>query len=274
MSVATDMLKTVAFVGTAGWSLPRASQERFPAPVTAKTASHLQRYSLQLPAVEINSSFYRPHQRSTYERWAAATPPTFRFCVKLPRSITHDARLQGTKALLQTFMAQAQGLGDRLGCLLIQLPPSLALHALVAEDFLRHLRALHPKGGIALEPRHSSWFTTEANALLHHWRVGRVLADPVLHTTGGAPGGWPGLVYCRLHGSPRTYYSSYDAVLIRTLAARLTAATTEAQSVWCIFDNTAHGAATDNALDLQGLLEASRSVRSAKRFAFATEPAQ
>lgn len=237
------------YIGTAGWSLPRASQHRFPA--ADPEDSHLVRYARELGAAEINSSFYRPHQRSTYERWAAATPPAFRFSVKLPRSITHDARLQDTQALQQTFLEQASGLGERLGCLLVQLPPSLVLDMQVADTFLRTLRGLQPEVDIAVEPRHASWFTTEGDALLAHWQAARVLADPVLHDAGRLPGGWPGLVYCRLHGSPRTYYSAYEPALIAALAKRMKAATHEARSVWCIFDNTASGAAAGNALDLQ-----------------------
>ncbi len=236
-------------IGTAGWSLPRESQHRFPAADPAD--SHLMRYARQLNAVEINSSFYRPHQRSTYERWAAATPPAFRFCVKLPRSITHGARLKDTEALQQAFAEQIAGLGERLGCLLVQLPPSLALDAPVADTFFCHLRRLQSTVGVAVEPRHASWFTPEGDALLVHWQAARVLADPVLHHTGRMPGGWPRLVYCRLHGSPRTYYSAYAPALIEALAQRIQAATRETRSVWCLFDNTASGAATENALDLQ-----------------------
>ena len=237
------------YIGTTGWSLPRASQHRFPAADAAD--SHLVRYARQLRAAEINSSFYRPHQRSTYERWAAATPPAFRFSVKLPRSITHDARLKDTEALQQAFLEQAGGLGDRLGCLLAQLPPSLVLDVREADAFFRTLRRLQPELHVAVEPRHASWFTADGDALLARWRAARVLADPVLHAAGRMPGGWPGLVYCRLHGSPRTYYSAYEPALIAALAERIQAATHEARSVWCIFDNTASGAAAGNALDLQ-----------------------
>ena len=238
-------------IGTAGWSLPRASQHRFAA--THPADSHLARYAQHLPGVEINSSFYRPHRRSVYERWAAATPPGFRFSVKLPRSVTHTARLNITKdtaPLLQAFVDEVAGLGDRLGCLLVQLPPSLALDAAVADGFFASLRTLHAATSIAVEPRHASWFTPEGDALLAHWQAARVLADPVLHDPGRLPGGWPGLVYCRLHGSPRIYYSAYEAPLIDALARRIEAATHEAQNIWCIFDNTASGAATGNALDL------------------------
>ena len=92
-------------------------------------------------------------------------------------------------------MEQASGLGDRLGCLLVQLPPSLALDAPVARAFFASLRRLLPSSvGLAVEPRHASWFTPEADALLAHWQAARVLADPVLHDAGRSPGGWPALV--------------------------------------------------------------------------------
>lgn len=240
------------FIGTAGWGIPQSSKQRFDGSSLGQT--QLERYAQKLSAVEINSSFYRPHKRTTYERWAAATPPAFRFSVKLPRGITHTARLEKTESLLLEFTKQVTGLGSRLGCLLVQLPPSLALDIPVAEKFLSTMRSYLGDAAIALEPRHASWFTSESNTLLAKWRVARVLADPARAASGGVPGGWPGLIYCRLHGSPRQYYSSYESTLIRALAERLAAAKSEAKNVWCVFDNTASGAATDNALDLQQLL--------------------
>ncbi len=136
-----------------------------PAPVPGR---RLAPGALRRPAARRGDQFIvlPPHQRSTYERWAASTPPAFRFSVKLPRSITHTARLKGTDALLEAFLAQAQGLGERLGCLLVQLPPSLRLDRPVAEAFLRGLRERHPHGSVAVEPRHASWFTPEGDALL------------------------------------------------------------------------------------------------------------
>ncbi|SRR5581483_207180 len=77
-------------IGVAGWSLPRAVLDEFP-----REGSHLARYAARLNCAEINSSFYRPHQPATYARWAASVPANFRFAVKLPRAITHDARLRG-----------------------------------------------------------------------------------------------------------------------------------------------------------------------------------
>jgi uncharacterized protein YecE (DUF72 family) len=85
-----------------------------------------------------------------------------------------------------------------------------------------------------------------------------VLADPVRHEPGRWPGGWPRHLYLRLHGSPRVYYSAYATPLLQALAERLRQAEAEGAEAWCIFDNTASGAAAGNALELQGLLEERR----------------
>lgn len=240
-------------IGCAGWSLPRPLWPAF-----AQAGTHLQRYAARLNAVEINSSFYRPHQPRTYARWADSVPADFRFSVKLPRAITHQQRLAGCNELLDDFLAQAGALGERLGCLLVQLPPSLAFDAAIAQEFLRALRQRHG-GPVALEPRHASWFSGPADRLLADCQVGRVLADPVVHEAGRRPGGHAGLLYVRLHGSPKMYYSAYDRAALDALKARLARAAAAQASVWCIFDNTAEGAAVENALyTLQGLQGPSR----------------
>jgi uncharacterized protein YecE (DUF72 family) len=239
-------------VGCAGWSLPRAVQAEF-----GQGDSHLARYATRFRAAEINSSFHRPHKRSLYERWAAAVPEDFRFCAKLPKTITHERRLVDCEGLLDEFLGQAGGLGGKLACLLVQLPPSFAFNAATASTFLALLRRRFV-GGLAIEPRHGTWFTPEADALLRELQVARVLADPVRHEPGRAPGGWPQRVYLRLHGSPRVYYSSYEAPLLAELAQRLRRAEAEGAQAWCIFDNTASGAAAGNALELTRLLEEGR----------------
>jgi uncharacterized protein YecE (DUF72 family) len=237
------------YTGCAGWSLPRDSWPEFP-----EAGTHLQRYAGRLLAAEINSSFYRPHRRETYERWAGSVPAGFRFSVKLPKTITHEKRLRDCGGLLTDFLTQTAGLGGKLGCLLVQLPPSLAFDAAVASSFFTTLRRQHA-GPVALEPRHASWFTPEVDDTLKRLKIARVLADPVMHAAGTAPGGWPGLVYLRLHGSPRMYYSSYSKETLQALALKLRESADGGAEVWCIFDNTASGAAVANALELQSLLD-------------------
>ncbi|MDM0014846.1 DUF72 domain-containing protein [Variovorax sp. J22P168] len=234
-------------IGCAGWSLPRAHWGRF-----APRDSHLASYATRLQAVEINSSFYRPHRRETYERWAASTPPQFRFSVKCPKAITHDLRLEAAMPALEEFLAQVAGLGPRLGCVLIQLPPTLVFDVAKVHRFARDLRARHG-GDVALEARHASWFTPGADRRLARFRMARVLADPVLFPAAAAPGGWPELIYLRLHGSPRRYWSRYEDPLLQRVAARLEAARLSGARCWCIFDNTAAGEAVPNALTLKAL---------------------
>ena len=241
-------------IGCAGWSLPRELWSRFPA-----EGSHLERYAASLDAAEINSSFYRPHRIGTYARWAASTPSHFRFAVKLPKGLTHERQLVDAMPLVDDFLAQVAGLGEKLGCLLVQLAPRRVFDAAVARVFLADLRRRY-SGRLAMEPRHASWFTPEADALLARFQVGRVLADPVLHDAGTAPGGWPGLVYLRLHGSPRVYWSAYDEALLARLALRLRRAQAEGAECWCVFDNTASGAAVGNALSLSGMTAKSRET--------------
>ena len=231
-------------IGTAGWSLPRDAQPRFPG-----EGSHLERYARAFAAAEINTTFYRPHRPSTYARWRDGVPPGFRFSVKLPKTITHALRLQGAEAPLDAFLAEAAALEDRLGCLLVQLPPSLAFEAPVAAEFFSLLRA-RTSIAAACEPRHPTWFEADADALLAEHRVARVAADPARVPAAGEPGGWAEVVYHRLHGSPRVYYSAYEADFLDALAARIRADAAAGRDVWCIFDNTASGAATLDALDL------------------------
>lgn len=203
-----------------------------------------------LNAVEINSSFHRPHRRATYERWAASVPDDFAFAVKMPKTITHQARLVAADALLDRFLEESGGLGRKRGPILIQLPPSLAFDRTVVADFFALLRA-RTASDLVCEPRHRSWFTPEADAFLVSYRVARVAADPPPATGAGEPGGWPGLRYTRLHGSPQMYRSSYDAAAIERYAAGARKAGIDS---WIMFDNTMTGAATLNALAMRKTL--------------------
>lgn len=232
------------FIGTAGWSLPRADQAQF-----ASEGTHLARYAQTLHGVEINSSFYRPIAPELYSKWAEAVPERFRFSVKMPKAITHEQRLLDCDELLCDFLDQLQGLGARLGCILIQLPPSFEYDASLAGAFFELFRALHD-GSVAVEPRHPSWFTRDADHLLASYDAARVAADPARVPSAAIPGGTPELAYFRLHGSPRMYWSRYESDFLDELASQILNAARRAKAVWCIFDNTASGSAIPNALEL------------------------
>jgi uncharacterized protein YecE (DUF72 family) len=229
-------------VGTAGWGIPKADQDAFP-----EGASHLARYAGRFDGVEINSSFYRPHRLSTYQRWASDVPDGFRFAVKMPKAITHQGRLVDREHDLTRFLAEIAGLGHKLGPILVQLPPSLAFETTTASSFFRVLRDRF-EGDVVCEPRHATWFTPAVDALLDEWRIARVCADPRPHPAAGRPGGWRGLAYTRLHGSPRMYYSPYSEDQLEAIATALAGSAAAGARVWCVFDNTAAFAATPNAL--------------------------
>lgn len=200
-------------IGTAGWSVSSRYAEQFP-----PGGSHLERYAQRLNAVEINTSFYRPHQRKTYERWAQSTPDGFAFSVKVPKVITHEARLKECGALLDRFLGEVAGLGDKLGVLLVQLPPNLRFDKATAGRFFEELRGRTACPSV-VEPRHPSWFNPDVEAWLADRQIARVAADPAPATGAGKPGGWDGLAYYRWHGSPQIYYSDYDAGMHTTRAA-------------------------------------------------------
>jgi uncharacterized protein YecE (DUF72 family) len=240
-------------IGTAAWPLPRLHRRRFPA-----AGSNLERYAARLNCSEINSSFYRPHKPATYASWAGGVPRDFRFSVKIPQQISHDLRLARAGSALREFLGQVEGLGEKLGCLLLQLPPSLAFDKRQAGTFFRMLRKRYD-GPVAAEPRHATWLSAEADKLLVSAQVGRVAADPARAVADAEPGGWTGLIYYRLHGSPVIYRSSYEPEYLAALARRLKARQAPDSRMWCIFDNTMLGAATANALDL-----AARLARSGK----------
>lgn len=233
-------------IGTAGWAVPRTVADRFPA-----EGSGLQRYAGRFGAAEINSRFYRSHRAATWLRWAQTTPAGFRFAVKAPKAVTHEAKLADCGAMLAAFLEEARLLGDKLGPILVQMAPSHAFEPEVAAAFFAELRSQHD-GPVACEPRHASWFEDEADGLLAEHRVARVAADPARHPKAGVPGGWPGLAYWRWHGSPRMYWSAYDEAALAGLAADMRAH--PAADRWAIFDNTTSGAAAGDALTLQDLL--------------------
>lgn len=118
------MTRKTVYVGTAGWAAPAKNRDQFSA-----GDSTLARYASRFNAAEINSGFYRPHRIATYQRRAQCVPPGFRFAVKLPKAITHVAKLVGVHDALAEFVAQVSGLGEKLGPLLVQLPPKLELDA-------------------------------------------------------------------------------------------------------------------------------------------------
>ena len=160
------------FVGTSGYSYKEWKGTFYPAKLPANRM--LGHYAGQLPAVEINNTFYRPPSESVLAAWAAQVPEHFRFALKAPQEITHVRRLAGAGDLVLQLADAAGTLGRRLGPILFQLPPNFRKDAPLLRDFLAEL----PRGcRAALEFRHESWFTDEVFALLRDHDAALCVAD-------------------------------------------------------------------------------------------------
>ena len=261
MAVSPRLPSTTVRIGCAGWSIPAQHARLFGA-----GDSHLARYATRFDVVEINSTFYRPHQPRTFERWAADVPPGFRFSTKLPKWITHEARLHGSGDALSAFFDSLAGLGPKLGGVLVQLPPSLAFDARLADRFFAMLRR-RCQARVACEPRHASWFAPAVDAVWKRYAIARVAADPAplpeaaMAGGAGAAARWR---YWRWHGAPRMYYSRYEAPALQALARDLARQGSVRVPAWCILDNTAQGHAMADAARLQDLVAAACGSTSAR----------
>ena len=239
--------KTRLKIGTAGWSIPARNRIEFP-----QTGSGLEKYAQRFNAVEINSSFYRPHKRSTYAKWSTQVPDDFSFSVKLPRRITHELRLREIAQPLREFEDQVAGLGSKLGSVLVQLPPSLKFSRDDAWSSFHALREAF-KCAVICEPRHLSWFSKDVESLFTRLGIARAAVDPPLFQEASRTAGENHTRYYRLHGSPDIYYSNYGTAELQSYA-QVMGQHMQDSEVWCIFDNTANGWATSNAISMQQLL--------------------
>ncbi|XHX79398.1 MAG: DUF72 domain-containing protein [Stenomitos frigidus ULC029] len=165
-------------LGCAMWAYKGWLGELFP--LESRAADFLHLYSRRFTTVEGNTTFYSIPDAKTVKRWATETPDGFEFCLKLPKSLTHNGLLQPALPGTLTFLTKMQGLGDRLGPLFAQLPPSYS-PAMFA-DLEAFLTALpRHEADFALEVRHLDWFKAphaeNLTALLERLGVGRVLLD-------------------------------------------------------------------------------------------------
>jgi uncharacterized protein YecE (DUF72 family) len=169
--------------GTSGYSYKEWKGSFYPAKIAP--ADMLAYYAERLSAVEINNTFYRMPRREVVESWAKSVPETFRFAVKVNQRITHRKRLAGVEEELDYLLEQLAPLGDRLGLLLVQLPPNLPADLVRLERFLDHLRA---RACAAFEFRHASWLAEPVLTCLRDRGAALVAAEtddapPTLHET-------------------------------------------------------------------------------------------
>ena len=233
-------------IGIAGWSVPATHRAARP------VRSQLEQYASHFDCVEINSSFHKPHRVTTYARWADSVPADFRFAAKVPKAISHERRLVSCEDEVARFCATVAGLKDKLGALLVQLPPSLVFDERAAERTFSGLRNAW-SAIIVCEARHVSWFGPQVDRFFNTLGITRVFADPPIGESLQPQIAAASFSYLRLHGQPRRYYSAYSSYYLSSLAARLLPAA-DGFGAWCIFDNTAATAAWPNALQLKAAL--------------------
>ncbi len=198
-------------VGTSGYAYKEWKGSFYPDKLPAR--GMLEYYASQLPAVEINNTFYRLPKATVLDSWAAQVPAGFRFALKASRRITHFKRLKGAQEETEYLVNTARTLGSRLGVILFQLPPNLPCDVVRLTAFLDELPDGTPA---AFEFRHASWACEEVEAALRErgfaWVVSEDDEAAVEHLTETANWG-----YLRLRGS------SYDRAALADWAQRIAA---------------------------------------------------
>ncbi len=166
------------FFGATGWSMPDWRGRFYPK--TARPGDFLRHYGQQFSTIELNATHYKIPDSATVAAWLEAVPSDFRFCPKMPQSISHDKNLGLGTPDFAAFLRALEGLGERVGCTFLQLPPYFSVADLPAlEAFLRSWPERFP---LAVEARHESFFDGSNGSkiffqLLDNQRVARCLSD-------------------------------------------------------------------------------------------------
>jgi uncharacterized protein YecE (DUF72 family) len=233
-------------IGTSGFDYPEWVGRVYPRRLPA--GERLAFYATLFPAVELNATFYRLPTRRQCEHWASQVPPDFRFAVKASRYLTHVLRLRQPEEAVGRMLDRIEPLGDRLGPVLVQLPPDLPVDAEALESTLRAFDASAPTGmpiRIALEPRHESWFVPEVEAILRHHGAALCRAN----RRGERSPDWQAADwrYIRMHEGTAAPAGCYDSGDLAALATRLAREGLDNTADWVFFNNDGHACAPANA---------------------------
>jgi uncharacterized protein YecE (DUF72 family) len=242
------------FIGTSGYNYPHWSNGVFYPPGLPER-KWLEHYTRFFNTVELNVSFYRLPRKSVFEAWRKRTPENFIFVVKGSRFITHVKKLKDCEEPLKLFFNNVEGLKEKLGAVLWQLPPNLhvdeeklktfckTIHQLRVSRFIRH----------SFEFRHPSWFCEEIYTILKKYGFSLCIA----HSRD-----WPykeiatsDFVYFRFHGGEILYASNYSEEELREWAGKAKYWMKKRKDIYAYFNNDAYGFAIKNALRFKELLE-------------------
>jgi uncharacterized protein YecE (DUF72 family) len=227
-------------VGTSGWQYAHWRGRFYPEGLGQ--ARWLEHYADRFATVESNNAFYRLPETSTFEAWAARTPPDFVMAVKASRYLTHVRRLREPEEPVHRLLARARHLGRKLGPVLLQLPPNLQADP---EALDRTLRAFPGGVRVAVEPRHGSWFSDEVRDLLSERGAALCLADsPRRRTPLWRTAGW---TYLRLHQGTATPPPCYGRRALASWAGRLAELVGPDADAYVYFNNDPAGCAVRDA---------------------------
>ncbi|MFF6782205.1 DUF72 domain-containing protein [Streptomyces sp. NPDC012510] len=230
------------FVGTSGWQYKDWRGALYPE--GCPTRLWLEEYAARFATVEINNAFYRLPARETFEAWRARVPEDFVVAVKASRYLTHIKRLRDPEEPVSRLMSHAEGLGDRLGPVLLQLPPTLRADAELLDTCLG---CFPSRTRVAVEPRHDSWWTAEIREVLESHEAALCWADthsrpatPLWRTTD-----WG---YLRLHQGRARPWPHYGARALTTWSHRLAETWPTTADLYVYFNNDPHAAAVRDAM--------------------------
>ncbi|WP_051161165.1 DUF72 domain-containing protein [Nocardia transvalensis] len=237
-------------IGTSGWQYADWRGVFYPKGVAQRR--WLEHYAGAFATVELNAAFYRPMARTTFEGWRTRTPDDFVMAVKASRVLTHHRRLLDPEIPLERMLDAARGLGNKLGPLLIQLPPNLS----AAPDRLSAVLRLIPADvRVVVEPRHESWWTGDVRAVLAERGAALCWADrldrPVTPLWRTAEWG-----YLRFHEGTGTPWPCYDEDVLADWVRRLGETWDVSRDVYVYFNNDPGGAAVHNAIRFAALARA------------------
>lgn len=241
-------MKEVIRVGTCGYSYPHWRGVLYPEGLA--TSKWLARYASVFPTVELNATFYKLPTARAIERWRDETPDGFVFACKGSRYLTHLKRLRDTGEGIRRYFALVEGLGEKLGPILFQLPPQMSRPDV--DRLAAFLAELPPGHEYAFEFRHPAWYTSEVCALLDEYEIAFCEHDLLPM---GPPRRTGSFRYLRFHGAQAKYEGRYGKLALLPVAADLARTEKQGTSAWVYFNNDAHGHAVLDALDLAELLE-------------------
>jgi uncharacterized protein YecE (DUF72 family) len=235
---------TSFYSGTSGLVLPFKNRSEYPAHFEGQSRMHI--YTRLFNSIEINSIFYKLPRQATIAQWAESATPGFRFTFKLSKLITHSPALDFKHQDLQNFMTVIQPASAHKGCILVQFPPSVK-HALLGK--VGHLLSCIQQENtdnwpLAVEFRHSSWYTQSTYELLNFHNATLVYHDKRASAS-PQPELDANLIYLRFHGPDGDYKGSYDRGFLYEYAGYITEWLSDGKTVYTYFNNTM-GAALSN----------------------------